>query len=135
MVTFKLYLFPHPHHHISKCINVSENSSTDDKFNFLLEASRRSNMICLQLYAKETEGSPGESAASSISSRHLNSQGVSTIISCKTQVRCFLDYFDVMSFEAVPQFKFMIFYHQILNFQFQDLVRRLCAWRDLMVSS
>ncbi|TYK07107.1 protein RRP6-like 3 isoform X1 [Cucumis melo var. makuwa] len=91
--------------YIANCLlfelkQVNENSSTDDKFNFLLEASRRSNMTCLQLYSKETEGSPGESAASSISSRHLNSQGGSALISCKTQ--------------------------------FQDRVRRLCAWRDLM---
>lgn len=91
--------------YIANCLlfelkQVNENSSTDDKFNFILEASRRSNMTCLQLYSKETEGSPGESAASSISSRHLNSQCGSTLISCKTQ--------------------------------FQDHVRRLCAWRDLM---
>ncbi|XP_023531755.1 protein RRP6-like 3 isoform X1 [Cucurbita pepo subsp. pepo] len=87
--------------HIANCLlselkQVNENSSTDGKFNFLLEASRRSNMICLQLYTKETEGSPGESAASSICYRHLNSQ----LNSFKTQ--------------------------------FQDHVRRLCAWRDLM---
>lgn len=99
LVNFKLYLLPC--HHISKCINVSENSSTDDKFNFLLEASRRSNMTCLQLYSKETEGSPGESAASSIWSRHLNSQGGSALISCKTQVSCFPDDFDGVTFEAV----------------------------------
>ncbi|XP_038887745.1 protein RRP6-like 3 [Benincasa hispida] len=85
---------------LSELKQVNENTSTDDKFNFLLEASRRSNMTCLQLYSKETEGSPGESAASSISSRHLNSQGGSMLVSCKTQ--------------------------------FQDHVRRLCAWRDLM---
>lgn len=57
-------------------------------------------MTCLQLYSKETEGSPGESAASSISSRHLNSQCGSTLISCKTQVSCFLDNFDAVTFEA-----------------------------------
>ncbi|XP_059451789.1 protein RRP6-like 3 isoform X2 [Corylus avellana] len=78
----------------------TEISCPDDKFNFVLEASRRSNMICLQLYTKEVEAFPGESAASSLSSRHLNSQGGVSSISCKTQ--------------------------------FQDLVRRLCAWRDLM---
>ncbi|GMP66834.1 hypothetical protein CsSME_00027028 [Camellia sinensis var. sinensis] len=54
----------------------SENSaSPDDKFRFVLEASRRSNAICLQLFSKEIEASPGESAASSIISRNLNDQG------------------------------------------------------------
>ncbi|KAA3463468.1 protein RRP6-like 3 isoform X2 [Gossypium australe] len=76
-------------------------SCPDDKFNFVLEASRRSNMICLQLYAKEIDGFPGESAAFSILSRQLNGQGAAAI-SGETK--------------------------------FQDLVRRLCAWRDLMVS-
>ncbi|KAK8491567.1 hypothetical protein V6N11_063061 [Hibiscus sabdariffa] len=74
-------------------------SCTDDKLNFVLEASRRSNMICLQLYAKETDGFPGESAAFSILSRQLNGQGAA-----------------LMPDET----------------KFQDLVRRLCAWRDLM---
>ena len=88
-------------------------------------------MICLQLYTKETEGSPGESAASSICYRHLNSQ----LNSFKTQVSCFLNNFDVISFEVLPQNKILKFYYLTLNFQFQDHVRRLCAWRDLMVSS
>ncbi|XVF03076.1 hypothetical protein REPUB_Repub04eG0229400 [Reevesia pubescens] len=74
-------------------------SCPDDKFHFLLEASRRSNMICLQVYAKEIEDFPGESAAFSILSRQLNGQG-GALISGETK--------------------------------FQDLVRRLCAWRDLM---
>lgn len=74
-------------------------SCPDDKFHFVLEASRRSNMSCLQLYAKEIEDFPGESAAFSILSRHVNGQGA-TPISSETK--------------------------------FQDLVRRLCAWRDLM---
>ncbi|KAK8538983.1 hypothetical protein V6N13_110194 [Hibiscus sabdariffa] len=56
-------------------------------------------MICLQLYAKETDGFPGESAAFSILSRQLNGQGAA-----------------LMPDET----------------KFQDLVRRLCAWRDLM---
>ncbi|XP_028060286.1 protein RRP6-like 3 isoform X2 [Camellia sinensis] len=79
----------------------SENSaSPDDKFRFVLEASRRSNAICLQLFSKEIEASPGESAASSIISRNLNDQGgLSSHFS---------------------------------DTQFQDLVRRLCTWRDLM---
>ncbi|XP_039019103.1 protein RRP6-like 3 isoform X2 [Hibiscus syriacus] len=74
-------------------------SFTDDKFNFVLEASRRSNLICLQLYAKEIDGFPGQSAAFSILSRQLNGQGAAP-----------------MPGET----------------KFQDLVRRLCAWRDLM---
>ncbi|KAM3697204.1 hypothetical protein ACJW31_06G094600 [Castanea mollissima] len=53
----------------------NEISCPDDKFHFVLEASRRSNMTCLQLYTKDVEGFPGESAASSLSSRHLNGQG------------------------------------------------------------
>ncbi|PON68721.1 Ribonuclease D [Parasponia andersonii] len=76
----------------------NENSSPDDKFHFVLEASRRSNTTCLQLYSKEIEASPGESAALSIFSRHLNGQGGNSSASC----------------------------------EFQDVVRRLCAWRDLM---
>ncbi|EXC01253.1 Exosome component 10 [Morus notabilis] len=76
----------------------NENSSPDDKFRFVLEASRRSNMTCLQLYTKEIEASPGDSAASSIFSRHLNGQG------------------GISSASG----------------EFQDVVRRLCAWRDLM---
>ncbi|KAK9284591.1 hypothetical protein L1049_023767 [Liquidambar formosana] len=72
----------------------------DDKFHFVLEASRRSNTICLQLYAKEIEDSPGESAASSIFYRHWTGQGGVSSKSRETQ--------------------------------FQDLVRQLCAWRDLM---
>ncbi|RVW97387.1 Protein RRP6-like 3 [Vitis vinifera] len=79
----------------------SENSCCpDDKLRFVLEASRRSNTVCLQLYIKEIEISPGESAASSIISRHLNGQGGISSKAC--------------------------------DLQFQDLVRRLCTWRDLM---
>lgn len=85
---------------IAEMEQENENSSPDDKFRFVLEASRRSNMACLQLYAKEIEASPGESAASSIFSRHLNGQGAISSASS----------------------------------EFQDVVRRLCAWRDLMVS-
>ncbi|KAL7185795.1 hypothetical protein ACSBR2_027706 [Camellia fascicularis] len=79
----------------------SENSaSPDDKFRFVLEASRRSNAICLQLFSKEIEASPGESAAASIISRNLNDQGGLS--------------------------------SRFSDTQFQDLVRRLCTWRDLM---
>ncbi|XP_010557005.1 PREDICTED: protein RRP6-like 3 isoform X2 [Tarenaya hassleriana] len=78
----------------------TDSSSPDDKFHFLLEASRRSNMICLQLYTKETEDFPGDAAASSLLFRHLNGYGDGSTIS--------------------------------LDMEFQDLVRKLCAWRDLM---
>ncbi|WOL08050.1 hypothetical protein Cni_G16802 [Canna indica] len=50
-------------------------ASPDDKFNFFFEASRRSNMVCLQLYVKDVESTPGASAASSIFSRNLNLEG------------------------------------------------------------
>ncbi|XVE91748.1 hypothetical protein REPUB_Repub01dG0038000 [Reevesia pubescens] len=82
-----------------KQLDREYSSCPDDKFNFVLEASRRSNMICLQLYAKEIEDFPGESAALSILSRQLNGQGGAPITG---------------------------------ETKFQDLVRRLCAWRDLM---
>uniref|UniRef100_A0A1J3HRD2 Exosome complex exonuclease rrp6 n=1 Tax=Noccaea caerulescens TaxID=107243 RepID=A0A1J3HRD2_NOCCA len=75
-------------------------SSPDDKFHFLLEASRRSNMTCLQLFTKETEDFPGNAAASSLIYRHLNGHGDNSTIS--------------------------------LDAEFQELVRQLCAWRDLM---
>ncbi|KAF8108761.1 hypothetical protein N665_0104s0078 [Sinapis alba] len=77
-----------------------DSSSPDDKFSFLLEASRRSNMICLQLHTKETEDFPGNAAASSLIYRHLNGHGDNSSIS--------------------------------LDAKFQELVRELCAWRDLM---
>ncbi|XP_044502861.1 protein RRP6-like 3 isoform X3 [Mangifera indica] len=93
--------------YIAKCLidelkqQETENSSRpNDKFNFVLEASRRSNMVCLQLYTKEFESYPGEAVASAILYRQLNGQGDVSSISCKTQ--------------------------------FQELVRRLCTWRDLM---
>ncbi|XP_060958940.1 protein RRP6-like 3 isoform X3 [Cannabis sativa] len=75
----------------------NEKTSTDDKFHFVLEASRRSNTMCMQLFSKENEASPGESAALSIFSRRLNGRG-----------------------------------NSIVSGGFQDVVRRLCAWRDLM---
>lgn len=52
----------------------------------MLEANRRSNLTSLQLYAKEIEASPGESAALSIFSRYLNGQGGNLLLSCKFQV-------------------------------------------------
>ncbi|KAG5047577.1 protein RRP6-like 3 isoform X1 [Glycine soja] len=57
----------------------NENSSSDDKFHFVLEASRRSNMICLQLFKKEIEASPGESSALSLFSRRVSSHGFPSI--------------------------------------------------------
>ncbi|XP_038987774.1 protein RRP6-like 3 isoform X3 [Phoenix dactylifera] len=55
----------------------------DDKFNFFFEASHRSNMVCMQLYAKEIESTPGASAAASILSRNLSVQGVTSWKSCE----------------------------------------------------
>ncbi|KAL8238235.1 hypothetical protein R6Q59_019316 [Mikania micrantha] len=76
----------------------NENSAgLDDKLHFVSEASRRSNALCLQLFTKDLEAIPGQSAAASIISRYLNDHGNATN-----------------------------------NSQFQDLVRRLCSWRDLM---
>ncbi|KAF5758660.1 putative ribonuclease D [Helianthus annuus] len=76
----------------------NENSATlDDDLHFVSEAIRRSNALCLQLFTKDLEASPGQSAAASMISRHLNDHGSSAN-----------------------------------NSQFQDLVRRLCCWRDLM---
>ncbi|XP_058729635.1 protein RRP6-like 3 isoform X1 [Vicia villosa] len=57
----------------------NDNSCSDDKFHFVLEASRRSNMTCLQLFTKEVEASPGESAALSLFSRHQSNQGFPSI--------------------------------------------------------
>ncbi|XP_015866330.3 protein RRP6-like 3 isoform X3 [Ziziphus jujuba] len=85
--------------YIANCLIAElEQQENDDKFHFVLEANRRSNLTSLQLYTKEIEASPGESAALSIFSRYLNGQGGNLLLSCK----------------------------------FQDVVRRLCAWRDLM---
>ncbi|ESW04538.1 hypothetical protein PHAVU_011G103500 [Phaseolus vulgaris] len=63
----------------------SENSCSSDKFHFVLEASRRSNMICLQLFTKEIEGYPGESSALSLFSRQVSSHGCPSI-SNETQI-------------------------------------------------
>ncbi|KAK7263521.1 hypothetical protein RJT34_31112 [Clitoria ternatea] len=57
----------------------NENSCSDDKFHFVHEASRRSNIICLQLFTKEIDVSPGESAALSLLSRQMSSQGFSSL--------------------------------------------------------
>ncbi|CAN4104784.1 unnamed protein product [Withania somnifera] len=79
----------------------AENSShLKDKFSFVLEATRRSNAICLQLFSKESETYPGESVASSIISRYQIDQGSFMLSSDESK--------------------------------FHQLVRRLCAWRDLM---
>ncbi|KAA8524681.1 hypothetical protein F0562_011104 [Nyssa sinensis] len=81
-------------------LKQQDNLCLDDKFHFVLEASQRSNTICLQLFSKEIEASPGESAASSIISRHVKDQGGVSSNFCDTE--------------------------------FQDIVRQLCTWRDLM---
>ncbi|VVB07415.1 unnamed protein product [Arabis nemorensis] len=83
-----------------KQLAIEDSSSPDDKFHFLLEASRRSNMTCLQLYTKEIEDFPGNAAASSLIYRHLNGYGDNSTIS--------------------------------VDAEFQEFVRELCAWRDLM---
>lgn len=72
--------------------------SPDGKTNFFLEASRRSNMVCMQLYAKEIECPPGASSAASILSRSLQTHGLDSKKSSEVK----------------------------------DLVRKFCAWRDLM---
>ncbi|XP_043688874.1 protein RRP6-like 3 isoform X2 [Telopea speciosissima] len=56
-------------------LKIIDSACTGDKFQFILEANRRSNMVCLQLFAKEIEPFPGDSSASSILSRHFNVQG------------------------------------------------------------
>ncbi|KAK9689915.1 hypothetical protein RND81_09G090500 [Saponaria officinalis] len=85
----------------AKCINEPKISADqDDRNQLLLEASRRSNTTCLQLFMKEDESFPGENVASSILSRNLACRGMSSPKLCEEQ--------------------------------FQDHVRKLCAWRDLM---
>lgn len=49
-------------------------ASPDEKCNLFFEATSRSNMVCMQLYAKEIESAPGASAAASIYSRNLHVQ-------------------------------------------------------------
>ncbi|KAK3003903.1 hypothetical protein RJ639_018639 [Escallonia herrerae] len=90
--------------YIAECLATElkehDNDCLDDKIRFVLEASQRSNTICLGFFSKETEAYPGESAASSIFFRHLNGQGTALSVLGDTK--------------------------------FQDIVRQLCAWRDLM---
>ncbi|KAK1261149.1 hypothetical protein QJS04_geneDACA018027 [Acorus gramineus] len=81
-----------------KELTFEDSACPDDRFNFVLEASHRSNMICMQLYAKEIEATPGEAAASLILQRYVNSER-STSCNCS---------------------------------ETEELVRRLCTWRDLM---
>ncbi|KAK4741810.1 hypothetical protein SAY87_025398 [Trapa incisa] len=80
-----------------------ESYGHDGKLHFDLQACRRSNAICLQLFAKDIEASRGEIAASSLISRHLNSQGTSSSDTLDSKKN-----------------------------HFEDVVRRLCAWRELM---
>ncbi|XP_065874303.1 protein RRP6-like 3 isoform X2 [Euphorbia lathyris] len=84
--------------YIARClISELKQQENDENLTSVLEACCRSNSTCLQLYTKDIEEFPGESAASSLFSRHLSDQGSSSV-SC----------------------------------EIQDLVRRLCTWRDLM---
>lgn len=106
LITLKTCIYYSTWHLKSKYINLSEISCPDDKFNFVLEASRRSNMTCLQLYTKEVEAFPGESAASSLSFRHLNGQGGVSSISCKTQVYSFLHFLFIITFMLVESCSF-----------------------------
>ncbi|CAJ1979053.1 unnamed protein product [Sphenostylis stenocarpa] len=78
----------------------NESSCSGDKFHFALEASKRSNMICLQLFTKEIEAYPGESSALSLFSRQVSSHGCPSISN-----------------------------------ETQNIVRQLCAWRDLMFAN
>ncbi|KAL2328352.1 hypothetical protein Fmac_021779 [Flemingia macrophylla] len=64
----------------------TENSCSEDKFHFVVEASRRSNMICLQLFTKEIDASPRESSALSLLSRQVSNHGFPSI-SNETQAR------------------------------------------------
>ena len=116
--------------HILKKISDSENSSPGDKFHFILEASRRSNATCLQLFAKDIESCTGELAASSIVSRCLNDPGNISPSLCDEKVLCWLWIFFIVIGRAG-----MDNTDEEYSFQFQELVRRLCVWRDLMVSS
>lgn len=78
-------------------ICVTENSShLRDKFSFVLEASRRSNAICLQLFSKENEAYPGESVASSIISRYQSDHGSFMLSSDESKVL-----FSVCSFSSL----------------------------------
>lgn len=90
--------------YIAKCLAYElieqDKACLDDKFHFVLEANRRSNATCLQLFAKDIESCPGESAASSIINRYFNDRGSASSITCHAK--------------------------------FQDFVRQLCTWRDLM---
>lgn len=65
--------------HIADCLitklKAQDIACLDDTSLSFLEANRRSNMVCLQLYTKEIEAFPGDSAASSILSRYLDDQG------------------------------------------------------------
>ncbi|CAN0897001.1 Protein RRP6-like 3 [Linum grandiflorum] len=76
--------------------DVDNSPSPDEKLQYV-EATRRSNMICMQLYTKEIDRYPGEAAASSILFRHFDIREGSSISS-----------------------------------ETQDLVKRLCTWRELM---
>lgn len=82
-------------------ICVTENSSSlrEDKFSSVLEANRRSNAICLQLFSKETDAYPGESVASSIISRYQSDQGSSMSSSDEMKVLCSVYSFSLYSFD------------------------------------
>ncbi|GJN11638.1 hypothetical protein PR202_ga29841 [Eleusine coracana subsp. coracana] len=66
--------------YIAKCLaselQAKACDSSNNKITFLFEASHRSNMICMQLYAKDIECPPGASATASILSRNLQTHGL-----------------------------------------------------------
>lgn len=67
--------------------------SPDGKINFFLEASRRSNMVCMQLYTKEIECRPGASSAASILSRNVQTHGLDSKKSSEVKVLVFLFFY------------------------------------------
>ncbi|KAK3125141.1 hypothetical protein QOZ80_7BG0600790 [Eleusine coracana subsp. coracana] len=66
--------------YIAKCLaselQAKACDSSNNEISFLFEASNRSNMICMQLYAKDIECPPGASATASILSRNLQTHGL-----------------------------------------------------------
>ncbi|WOH03213.1 hypothetical protein DCAR_0522609 [Daucus carota subsp. sativus] len=89
--------------YIAKCLASElieqDKSCLNDKFHFVVEANRRSNATCLQLFVKDIESCPGESAASSIINRHFNDRGSASSITChaKDFVRQLCTWRDLMA--------------------------------------
>ncbi|KAG6498249.1 hypothetical protein ZIOFF_046161 [Zingiber officinale] len=99
----------------SKTSDIS--ASPSDELNFFLETSRRSNTVCLQLYVKEVESTPGASAASSILSRNMNIVGLTSSKNLETKMFLLLSlisgsYLDFMCMER-SDCKFLMVVHLI----------------------